>query len=61
VTRVFGARELDACIRISFQVRADVDAFRRHVPLVTCLRCPGMRRRHWERLALEVRPVVASR
>lgn len=54
MTRIFGARQLEACIRISFELRGDIDVFRSHVPLVTCLRSSGMRRRHWERLANEV-------
>jgi len=41
---------LSDCNIIATQVRGEVDEFKRKVPLISCLRNPGMRERHWEDL-----------
>ncbi|RYG69727.1 hypothetical protein EON64_02010, partial [archaeon] len=46
---------LPQCGNITTQLRDEVDHFRPKVPLITCLRNPGMRDRHWEELATKVK------
>eukprot|EP01033_Poteriospumella_lacustris_P000280 gene286-182_t len=45
---------LPQCAAIATQVRDEVDVFRPKVPLITCLRNPGMRDRHWQELATKL-------
>lgn len=46
-TKAFERLGLPQCNTIAAQVRDEVDAFRPKVPLITSLRNPGMRDRHW--------------
>ena len=36
------------------QVRADVEAFKQYTPLITALRSPGMRDRHWDKISGDI-------
>lgn len=45
---------LPQCASIASQVRDEVDVFRPKVPLITALRNPGMRDRHWNELATKL-------
>ncbi|GMH70086.1 hypothetical protein TrRE_jg13191 [Triparma retinervis] len=40
--------------KIATEIKKQVTAFRPHVPLITALRNPGMRERHWEQLSKDL-------
>ena len=48
--KTFDRLDLSQCNCIAESVRVEVDEFRPRVPLITSLRNPGMRERHWDEL-----------
>ena len=50
-SKVFANRGLEQCAENCEVMRAEVEAFKKFVPLVQALRNPGMRERHWEGLS----------
>eukprot|EP01038_Epipyxis_sp_PR26KG_P005424 gene5424-7514_t len=57
-TKAFERINLPQCNIIAAQVRDEVDAFKPKVPLITALRNPGMRDRHWLELADKTGAVI---
>ncbi|CAM9881967.1 unnamed protein product, partial [Phaeothamnion confervicola] len=59
-TRYFEAAGLEGCAQVARQVKRQVDAFQPLLPVITGLRTPGMRDRHWrqlsERLGIVLKP-----
>ena len=49
--KAFERLGLDGCLIIARQIRDEVDAFKPNLPLITALRNPGMRERHWAELS----------
>jgi dynein heavy chain, axonemal len=52
--KTFDRVNLPQCGAITTQLRDEVDVFRPKVPVITALRNPGMRDRHWNELAEKV-------
>ncbi|KAI9224346.1 dynein heavy chain and region D6 of dynein motor-domain-containing protein [Blastocladiella britannica] len=42
------------CLAVATQLKDEMDAFKPALPLITALRNPGMRDRHWERLSADL-------
>jgi dynein heavy chain len=49
--RAFEKLEMDGCTQIALKIRQQVEDFKPHIPLISALRNPGMRERHWKELA----------
>lgn len=49
--KAFERLGLDGCLVIARQIRDEVDAFKPNLPLITAMRNPGMRERHWAELS----------
>eukprot|EP00736_Rhodelphis_marinus_P006943 Rmarinus@m.24609 len=47
-------KEMPDILAIAEQVKAEVDKFKPHTPLITALRNPGMRDRHWDAISADL-------
>ena len=58
--KTFDRIGLAQCNVVAVQVRKEVDDFRPKVPLISALRNPGMRDRHWEELAAKTGAAIPA-
>jgi len=49
--KTFERMSLDGCVAVSRTIRDECEEFKPLIPLITALRNPGMRPRHWEELS----------
>jgi dynein heavy chain len=49
--KTFERLGIDVCLDIARKIKDEVDAFKPNLPLITALRNPGMRERHWAELS----------
>lgn len=58
--KYFTNTENDSCAKIASTIKQQIAGFKPYVPLITALRCPGMRSRHWadmsSKLGFDVEP-----
>jgi hypothetical protein len=47
-------QDIPDCLAVAKTIRQQIESFRPSMPLVTALRQPGMRERHWEQLSKEL-------
>lgn len=52
--KAFGLQELPVCAGNCKSLKEDIDKFKVYVPIITALRNPGMRDRHWDQLTEEL-------
>eukprot|EP00002_Diphylleia_rotans_P006932 TRINITY_DN1638_c0_g1_i1.p1 TRINITY_DN1638_c0_g1~~TRINITY_DN1638_c0_g1_i1.p1 ORF type:complete len:4126 (-),score=976.49 TRINITY_DN1638_c0_g1_i1:597-12974(-) len=52
--KLFKDKESTGSYNIAAKIKAEMDDFKPHVPLIVALRNPGMRARHWEKLSQDV-------
>ena len=52
--KAFGLQELPVCAGNCKNLKGDIDKFKVYVPIITALRNPGMRDRHWDQLTEEL-------
>ncbi|KAL1506671.1 hypothetical protein ABEB36_005994 [Hypothenemus hampei] len=52
LTKVFA--EIEAVQKVAIDIRAQIDEFKPLIPLLQCLRNPGMKQRHWDKLSEEI-------
>lgn len=50
-SKTFERLNLPLCMNIATKIRDEVEAFKPRVPIITALRNPGMRDRHWQELS----------
>lgn len=60
VSKTFNAQKLEECAQMCVDIKNEVEAFKVHVPLITSLRNPGMKARHYEQLS-QVRGACCAR
>lgn len=53
-TKYFERNQLQGCLVIAQRIKSKVDEFKPFVPVITALRNPGMRDRHWGELSAAV-------
>jgi len=60
VTKFFETQGLTGCLKVAQNIKAQVDEFRPHVPVICGLRNPGMKDRHWkmisDKIGIELNP-----
>ena len=49
--RAFEKLENEGCTKIASAIKEQVEDFKPHIPLISALRNPGMRERHWKELS----------
>ena len=54
VAKVFNGKGLEACAANCDEIKRNIEDYKQYVPIVTSLRNPGMRERHWESLSTEI-------
>lgn len=52
--KAFQLRNLDKCSDNCNKIRDEVEVFKKYTPLVSALRAPGMRERHWDQLSEQI-------
>mgnify|MGYP000067473068 CR=1 FL=1 len=52
--KAFQKGDTPGCLAIAQEIKAKVDEFKPHIPLVIALRNPGMRDRHWDDLSAQL-------
>ncbi|KAK3247674.1 hypothetical protein CYMTET_42830 [Cymbomonas tetramitiformis] len=52
--KAFQLRDYTTCANNCEKIRLEVEEFRKYCPLITALRSPGMRDRHWEKVTEEI-------
>ena len=52
--KAFQLRNLDKCSDNCNKIRDEVEVFKKYTPLVSALRAPGMRERHWDLMSEQI-------
>eukprot|EP00959_Pyramimonas_sp_CCMP1952_P452643 9466939-Pyramimonas_sp.AAC.2 len=52
--KAFQLRDFGKCADNCEKVRVEVEAFKQYTPLITALRSPGMRERHWQKITADI-------